>query len=87
MDFATWGVIYGRAEVVVFENTGNNQYEEVWRDTVCPGNGHDLFSGNDCDQDGKLEFFVGFAHPMISAPRGDEARLDNETFVPNLLQN
>ncbi|MEO0118765.1 MAG: FG-GAP-like repeat-containing protein [candidate division WOR-3 bacterium] len=47
--------------VFVFENTGDNQYQLVKVDTVRLPNGIDVFSGNDVDNDGKPEFFVGFA--------------------------
>jgi len=47
--------------VFVYENTGENQYELVWVDTVGIPNGSDVFSGNDLDGDGKPEFFVCFA--------------------------
>jgi len=47
--------------VFVFENTGDNQYQLIKVDTVRLPNGIDVFSGNDVDNDGKPEFFVGFA--------------------------
>jgi len=47
--------------VSVYENTGNDQYEMIYQDTVNLPNGSDVFSGNDLDQDGKPEFFVSFA--------------------------
>jgi len=48
-------------QVYVFENTDPDQYERVWVDTIHLPNGTDVFSGNDLDSDGKLEFFVCFA--------------------------
>ena len=51
---STLGLIYIR------ENTGNNQYQVVWVDTVHLPNGSDVFSGNDLDGDGNPEFFVAF---------------------------
>jgi len=50
----------GGGWVSVYENTGDDQYEMVYRDTVHLPNGGDVFSGNDLDQDGRPEFFVGF---------------------------
>jgi len=47
--------------VSVYENTGDDQYEMTFQDTVRLPNGLDVFSGNDLDQDGKPEFFVAFA--------------------------
>ncbi len=47
--------------VSVYENTGPDQYEMIYQDTVLIPNGSDVFSGNDLDGDGKPEFFVGFA--------------------------
>jgi hypothetical protein len=47
--------------VSVYENTGEDQYEMTYQDTVRLPNGSDVFSGNDLDGDGKPEFFVGFA--------------------------
>jgi len=47
--------------VSVYENTGDNQYEMTYQDTVRIPNGSDVFSGNDVDSDGRPEFFVGFA--------------------------
>jgi len=47
--------------VSVYENTGPNQYEMSYQDTVRLPNGLDVFSGNDLDGDGRPEFFVGFA--------------------------
>jgi hypothetical protein len=49
------------AFISVYENTGPDQYEMTYRDTVNIANGSDVFSGNDLDQDGKPEFFVAFA--------------------------
>ncbi len=46
--------------VSVYENTGDDQYEMTYQDTVRIANGSDVFSGNDLDGDGKPEFFVGF---------------------------
>jgi hypothetical protein len=47
-------------QVFIFENTGDNQYDKTFTDTVGIPNGIDIFSGNDLDNDGKSEFFVGF---------------------------
>ncbi len=48
-------------QVYVFENTGNDQYEKTFTDTVNIPNGTDVFSGNDVDSDGHPEFFIRFA--------------------------
>ena len=47
---------------VVYECTGDNQYEFVFCDTIYPStaNSHDVWFGNDLDQDGKLEFLISF---------------------------
>jgi hypothetical protein len=47
--------------VSVYENTGPDQYEMSFQDTVNIPNGADVLSGNDLDGDGKPEFFVSFA--------------------------
>ena len=47
--------------VSVYENTGPDQYEMTYQDTVHLPNGLDVFSGSDLDGDGKPEFFVAFA--------------------------
>ena len=47
--------------VSVYENTGDDQYEMTYQDTVRIPNGSDVFSGNDLDSDGKPEFLVNFA--------------------------
>ncbi len=44
----------------VYECTGADQYELVFVDTMHLPNAHDVFSGNDLDQDGRPEFFVRF---------------------------
>ena len=46
--------------VSVYENTGPDQYERTYQDTVRIANGADVFSGNDLDGDSLPEFFVGF---------------------------
>ena len=46
--------------VSVYENTGPDQYEMTYQDTVYIANGSDVFSGNDLDSDGRPEFFVVF---------------------------
>jgi len=48
-------------KVSVYENTGPDQYEMSYQDTVNIPNGHDVFSGNDVDSDGHPEFFIRFA--------------------------
>ncbi len=50
--------IHWNGHVYVYECAGNDQY--VLTDSVLHywPNGHDVFSGNDLDQDGKPEFFV-----------------------------
>ncbi len=52
-DGSTLGRVY------VYENTGPDQYQQVYVDTVHLPNGSDVFSG-DVDGDGRPEFFVGF---------------------------
>jgi hypothetical protein len=63
-EFVVWGTIYGRAGTVVFKSNGDNRYEEVWRDEHPPGNGFDVFAGDNCDGNGKPEFFVSYMHPI-----------------------
>ncbi len=48
-------------QVYIYENTGPDQYERIWVDTVHIQNGTDVFSGNDVDSDGQPEFFICFA--------------------------
>jgi hypothetical protein len=52
--------------VVVWECTGDDQYQTVYRDTVYQPNGADLFTTNDIDGDGKPEFYVAYEN----VPRG-----------------
>jgi len=52
--------------VEVWECTGDNQYERVYRDTVYQPNGADVFTTNDIDGDGKPEFYVAYQN----VPRG-----------------
>ncbi|MEO0125341.1 MAG: VCBS repeat-containing protein, partial [candidate division WOR-3 bacterium] len=48
-------------KVSVYENTGNDQYQLIFVDTITLPNGHfDAFSGNDVNQNGKPEFFINF---------------------------
>jgi len=47
--------------VSVYENIADNQYEQVYQDSVyLPNGGGDVFSGNDLDGDGYPEFFIAF---------------------------
>jgi len=65
MDFATSTL--GSAGIVsVWECTGDNQYEVVYRDTVLQPNGADVFTTNDIDGDEKPEFYVAYQN----VPRG-----------------
>ncbi|HDQ99570.1 MAG TPA: VCBS repeat-containing protein, partial [candidate division WOR-3 bacterium] len=53
------GAVHSR--VNVFENTGDNQYELVYVDTLPVVNGGaDVFTGDDVTRNGKPEFFVPF---------------------------
>ncbi|MFO7637843.1 MAG: hypothetical protein R6X14_00840, partial [bacterium] len=53
------GAVHSR--VNVFENTGDNQYEMVWADTLPVVNGGaDVFTGNDVTRNGRPEFFIPF---------------------------
>jgi hypothetical protein len=52
--------------VEVWECTGDNQYERVYRDTVLQPNGADVVTTNDIDGDGKPEFCVAYQN----VPRG-----------------
>jgi hypothetical protein len=65
MDFAT-GNLGSSGWVEVWECTGDNQYERVYRDTVLQPNGADVFTTNDIDGDGKPEFYVAYEN----VPRG-----------------
>jgi hypothetical protein len=68
-EFAVWGTKYGGpyyGAVVVYKSSGDNQYKRVWMEIPPFTNGHDIFSGNDCDGDGKPEFFVGYMQPIGS---------------------
>jgi hypothetical protein len=47
-------------QVYVYENTGPDQYQQIYDDTVNRANGSDVFSGNDLDGDGRPAFFVAF---------------------------
>ncbi|RKX68642.1 hypothetical protein DRP53_10310, partial [candidate division WOR-3 bacterium] len=55
------GDLQGERCALVFECTGDNQYEFVFCDTIYPptANSHDVWFGNDLDQDGKIEFLIG----------------------------
>jgi hypothetical protein len=57
MEFVT-ATIGTRGRVFIFENTGPDQYAEVFRDSLMIPNSHDVFAGNDVDQDGRPEFFI-----------------------------
>jgi len=48
----------------VYENTAPDSYELVFVDTVRRPNGYDIFSGKDLDDDGKPEFYIGFAQSV-----------------------
>jgi hypothetical protein len=52
--------------MVVWECTGDDQYETVYRDTVWQPNGADVFMTNDIDGDGLPEFYVAYEN----VPRG-----------------
>ena len=65
MDFAT-GNLGSSGWVEVWECTGDNQYERVYRDTVLQPNGADVFMTNDLDGDGRPEFYVAYEN----VPRG-----------------
>ncbi len=57
MEFATAGAL---GYVFVDENTGDNTYKRVFEDSIPRYNGHDVFTGNDTDQDGLPEFFINY---------------------------
>jgi hypothetical protein len=59
IDFAT-GDLGSSGLVEVWECTGDDEYERVYRDTVLQPNGADVFTTNDIDQDGKPEFYVAY---------------------------
>jgi hypothetical protein len=65
MNFAT-GDLGSSGWVEVWECTGDNQYERVYRDTVRQPNGADVFMTNDIDGDGLPEFYVAYEN----VPRG-----------------
>ncbi len=46
--------------MVVWECTGDDQYQTVYRDTAWQPNGADVFMTNDIDQDGRPEFYVAY---------------------------
>jgi hypothetical protein len=52
--------------MVVWECTGDDQYQTVYRDTVRQPNGADVFMTNDIDGDGLPEFYVAYEN----VPRG-----------------
>ena len=57
MEFVTGGSI---GQVILWECTGDNQYQVVWADTVEPAyTAYDVVSAKDMDQDGKPEFIIG----------------------------
>ena len=51
---------------VVYECVGDNQYQFVFCDTSYPSaaHSHDVWFGNDLDQDGKLEFIICSCPPI-----------------------
>jgi hypothetical protein len=55
MEFVTGG---GAGQVILWECTGDNQYQVVWSDTVAY-QAYDVVSASDMDQDGKPEFIIG----------------------------
>ncbi|MBM3315057.1 hypothetical protein FJY71_04345 [candidate division WOR-3 bacterium] len=59
-DFVTAGIT-SAGPVNLYECAGDNSYAVTWRDSVRIPNGHDVFSGNDVDRDGKPEFFIAFS--------------------------
>ncbi len=65
MDFAT-GDLGSSGWVEVWEWTGDDQCERVYRDTVLQPNGADVFMTNDIDGDGKPEFYIAYEN----VPRG-----------------
>ncbi len=59
MDFATGG-----GDAKVWKNTGDDQYEQVYKDTTHVPPATDVFMTNDIDRDGRSEFYVTrFSYP------------------------
>lgn len=46
-------------DIYVFENTGNDSYQQVFHDTITAPNAYMTGTTNDIDGNGKIEFFVG----------------------------
>jgi hypothetical protein len=55
-EFAT-GSVFG--DVYVFENDGNDSYQQVFYDTLSASNAYLTGATNDIDRNGKIEFFLG----------------------------
>lgn len=46
-------------DIYVFENTGNDSYQQVFHDTITAPNAYMTGTTDDIDGNGKIEFFVG----------------------------
>lgn len=73
-DYTTYGYSYGdfdndgfyefvtgsiHGDVYIFENSGNDQYSLIHKDTLSTSNAYLTVATNDIDDNGKTEFFVG----------------------------